>query len=332
MRKLLFWLIKGIQDFFSVDKQQAQGFLVLQLLIVSFLLLPVFYKKFIFSQTSLIQFDVGEVQALYEELFSKRADEVSINWDIGEEPIWKAINPNQATEADFVAIGFPSWLATRAVRYKMAGGEYRVKADLLKLYGMSEELFQQISPLIDLPEVQQKQSPKEAQNSVIARKEPHEAVAEISQEKNEVGMSLVRPLINLNTADSAQLISLRGIGPVLSDRIMKYRELLGGFVSVEQLTEVYGLRPETFEQIKPYVVVDEGAGIKRLKINCQTADELQNHPYLSSRHARAIATYRAQHGAFQDFNSLIKIYSIPDSVLLKLKPYIDFSTDENTEH
>jgi DNA uptake protein ComE-like DNA-binding protein len=90
-----------------------------------------------------------------------------------------------------------------------------------------------------------------------------------------------RKLIDLNSCDSALLVTLPGIGPVLSARIIKYRHLLGGFASVNQLREVYGLPPETFEIIKGKVFADTSA-INVININTAGYKELSEVPYLEN--------------------------------------------------
>ena len=98
-------------------------------------------------------------------------------------------------------------------------------------------------------------------------------------------------LIDINTADTARLRQLRGIGPVFAARIVKYRTLLGGFVDTEQLLEVYGITTDLFTQIEPHVVVSHQE-VKKLPINTATLDELRRHPYLDYYQARAIVDYR----------------------------------------
>lgn len=86
------------------------------------------------------------------------------------------------------------------------------------------------------------------------------------------------PIIEINGADSAELTLLNGIGPVFASRIVKYRQKLGGFISKEQLLEVYGFKPEVMEKIKDNISVDTSLIIP-IKINSATFKEIIRHPY-----------------------------------------------------
>lgn len=129
--------------------------------------------------------------------------------------------------------------------------------------------------------------------------------------------------VNINTADTTELQSIRGIGPAFSRRIVGYRELLGGFTHTEQLMEVFGLDSTRFEQIRDFVVTDS---IVRNKLKLNTADfgELVRHPYIDRQTASTILNLRRQHGQFQDAGDLTKSYLINDNLLDRLLPYVCF--------
>jgi len=130
--------------------------------------------------------------------------------------------------------------------------------------------------------------------------------------------------IELNSATQEELVSLKGIGEKLSERIIKHREKIGGFQNLDQLSEVYGLSPETIANIKPKVVVDI-KNIIQLNINEIDIKTLAAHPYVSYNTAKLIVNYREQHGAYEKPEDLLKIYGIEAEELSKLKPYIKFA-------
>ena len=132
-----------------------------------------------------------------------------------------------------------------------------------------------------------------------------------------------RPVINLNSCDTSQLISLPGIGPVLSVRIIKYRKLLGGFASVDQLKEVYGLSPETFELIKERVMADTTL-ISRININTAAYKELSRLPYFEKYEVTAILKYRELKGRIEGINDLTVNKLIPGEKVPKVRPYLRF--------
>jgi competence protein ComEA len=96
--------------------------------------------------------------------------------------------------------------------------------------------------------------------------------------------------ININTADAGELKKLKGIGEKLSARIVRYREKLGGFYSIEQIKEVYGIKPETYKSIKSHIYCK--GRIKKINVNKATFKELVRHPYLSYKEVKEIFKFR----------------------------------------
>lgn len=133
-----------------------------------------------------------------------------------------------------------------------------------------------------------------------------------------------KPPMDLNSCDSAQLESLPGIGPVLSARIIKYRNLLGGFVSVDQLREVYGLPEETFNLVSSRLYTDTLI-IRKIKINHTRYAELVRFPYFSKDEVAAITKYRQLIGPLKGINDLLSNRIIDSVKAGKIKPYLDFS-------
>jgi DNA uptake protein ComE-like DNA-binding protein len=134
----------------------------------------------------------------------------------------------------------------------------------------------------------------------------------------------VKKLIELNSADSALLETLPGIGPVLSLRIIKYRNLLGGFVAVDQLQEVYGISPETYNAIKARVIVDTAA-IRRVSVNSAEFRDLWRVPYLKRYDIHAIIKYRDFKGKIGNIEELVSNKIVEDSTARKVRPYLRFN-------
>lgn len=130
-------------------------------------------------------------------------------------------------------------------------------------------------------------------------------------------------IIDINNCDSSRLVTLPGIGPVLSARIIKYRNLLGGYASVNQLKEVYGLPGETFDMILPLVTADS-SDVIRIKINKADFKELLRHPYLEKSDVSAIMKYRELEGSIGGINDLIVHKLITEEKALKVLPYLDY--------
>ena len=127
--------------------------------------------------------------------------------------------------------------------------------------------------------------------------------------------------VDINTADSLELCSLYGIGPILSERIVKYREKLGGFVSLDQVNEVYGIKPETYMKIESSLQITDSSVVK-LNINQCSVEELKGHPYFSWNLSNAIVNYRLQHGPYISIEKIKSIHLVNDKIYRKIAPYL----------
>ena len=136
--------------------------------------------------------------------------------------------------------------------------------------------------------------------------------------------------VELNSADSLTLQLLHGIGPAYARRIVRYRERLGGFVSTDQLLEVYGFTPELLTHIRPHITLDTNA-IKPISINSIGLKELSRHPYIEYYQARDIITLRRKGVTFSSADDLRAVPSMADSTLRRILPYLDFGLAEKEE-
>lgn len=129
------------------------------------------------------------------------------------------------------------------------------------------------------------------------------------------------PLVDLNAADSMTLVRLRGIGPVLAARIIKYRESLGGFANVNQLKEIYGMDTLMLESIIPFLTVDVSA-IRRMNLNTASFKELLHHPYLEYEDVKRIVNYRDKHQPIDSLNVLFGVEGLPPELVRRMLPYL----------
>jgi competence protein ComEA len=211
---------------------------------------------------------------------------------------------NTASVEQLRAAGFSENQASLIARYRAKGGKFRRKEDLLRIYGIDSAFYSTVEKQIRITP-------------------PTEDT--LSQSRSEAVMTAPRKLaqkIDINTADTAQLQTVFGVGPKLSRRIIRYRESLGGFHSMDQLREVYRLEPEVIARLEKAFFV--GSGFRLVRININTADrkELATHPYLSDKAADAIVAYRFQHGKYMSLDELGKIAALDSVVLRKVLPYL----------
>ena len=209
-----------------------------------------------------------------------------------------SFDPNTVPDDTLIALGFTEREAKTLIAYRNSGGKFRQPSDLNKVYGIEEGKAKLLIPFVEI-------NVGTSKESQVDLKDPQ------------------KTLINLNSCDSALLVTLPGIGPVLSVRIVKYRNLLGGFVSVNQLKEVYGLPPETFEKIKGRLYVDSSAVIG-IKINTAGYKELSRLPYFENYEITSILKYRELKGRIEKMNDLTDNKLITIEKADKVRPYIDF--------
>ena len=215
-------------------------------------------------------------------------------------------NPNLVSEEQAIQLGMTERQVKNVINYRSKGGVFRKKSDLGKLYAFDSLSYQRLKPYIDLPDSfvkHPKSFTERNHNSTYIRKEL---------------------IVELNSADSAQLVALRGVGAYSAERILKHRNKLGGFVKTEQLKEVWGINDSMYQIILPQVTLNAGI-VQKIDINRATVEQLKNHPYVwKFALARAIVNYREQHGEFKSLTDMKEIILLPDSVLLKLEPYLIF--------
>ncbi|MCC7503284.1 MAG: helix-hairpin-helix domain-containing protein [Flavobacteriales bacterium] len=217
-------------------------------------------------------------------------------------------DPNHLPIDQWVALGLSERQAEALHKYEAGGGRFRSKRDVAKMRVVDPELYAQWAPYIQLPDS-------------AASAYPHTTWPE-REDRTYAERTALRGL-ELNSADSAALVAVPGIGPAFARGILKYREKLGGYHSLDQLTEVYVLKdkPEAVAKLKGRLVLDT-LMVRRLPVNSATTEELAAHPYLGWKVAKALVAYRGQHGAFRNVADIKGCVLVNDSLFRKLAPYL----------
>ena len=183
------------------------------------------------------------------------------------------------------------------INYRAKGGKFYSKEDLKKIYGLDSFTYQRLEPYIILG--------NENNRSIFGTGYGNENML----------------TIELNKATQEEFENLKGIGPVLAQRICKYRNLLGGFSSIRQLNEVFGIIDSIVKVNESILSIDKSL-IEKININRTDFRTLSRHPYISDYEAKAIIHYREMKGFVASFNELVINNLISDSVLTKLTDYL----------
>lgn len=301
----------NINDYFSFTQGEKRGVVlflsIILLLLISFPLLD-FLKQ---DEKP----DFSEFEAAINEFEKKQ----NLEKPVTENPSqtnendltnieFFAFNPNAITDEEWKKLGFKDWQIKTINNYKAKGGSWKTKGDVLRIYGIDTAHYQQLKPYIQLPE-KIDYTPKE-----------YPAYEKKSFPKTEYAKKDYTIKVDINSADTTELKQLKGIGIGYAKRIIKYREELGGFINTQQLSEVWGLQPETLEKCLPQVIIS--INIKKININTATADELKKHPYIKWKIANAIEKYRKANGKYKSLDDLKKIHLLDEETINKIKPYL----------
>jgi DNA uptake protein ComE-like DNA-binding protein len=216
-------------------------------------------------------------------------------------------DPNNASAEELTMLGMNEQQFRTVIKYREKGGRFRKAQDLNRIYGMDSLLVRKLLPFVKIAE-----QPKELQK-----------VTRPDTLKKHFRAKNVLAKTDLNRCDSADLEKLPWIGPVLSARIIKYRELLGGFCSIDQLKEVYGLSDSTFNFISGRVTADSN-DIKQIEINKAKFAELIKHPYFELFDVKALLKYRAIRGNIDSIPELVENKILTPGKAARIRPYIRF--------
>ncbi len=295
MNRLRAW----IRSFFGFSRTETNAFLILLPLMIVLVFSEPLYRYWFVRQPQDFSASAKELDSLIASWKWEAPDSILKS----EAPPLKlfSFNPNHATPEELMQLGFRNSIANRIVNYRAKGGKFQVKNDLRKIYGMDSTLFNRLYSYIELPERILK---KEELKKFVLKEKP-------KKEK-----------FDLNTADTIQLKKIYGIGTKLSQRIVAYRDKLGGFVSTEQLKEVYGLDSMVVKELINKSFLDINYIPKQIDLNRASEQELGAHPYIKYKLAKAITAYRFQHGPFKALEELSGLALMDERKFERIKPYL----------
>ncbi len=213
-------------------------------------------------------------------------------------------DPNTIAKEELLSFGLPEKIVDRMVKFRNAGGKFRNPEDLKKIYGMKEEW---VTELLSWMEIIKSQKIDPEKVNFSKKKVP----------KKE------NPITDINQASFEDWQNLSGIGPYYADKIMGYREKLGGFVSVDQILETNGLPDSVKQSILPALRLSDI--FRKIKINSATTKEMAIHPYITWKEANAIFKYRKNHGSFESRTDLEKVLALKPDLIERMVPYLDFT-------
>ncbi len=311
-----------ISDYLNFTKKERTGVLVLLFLIVFFIIIPFLFPFFIHQNTTDNTSFKKEVSLLIikqtdstNKFSKKNLDEDG--YQNYREPSEKNyypkqtkgelfnFDPNTLDEAGWQRLGIRDKTIATIQNFVKKGGRFYKPADIGKIWGLHQDEVERLIPFVQIQ--------NNNANNYAEKKD---------YEPNSYQKPTYTPsVIDINTADTSVLIALPGIGSKLSQRILSFRDKLGGFYKVEQIGETFGLPDSTFQKIKPRFTISN-TSIHQININAATIEEMKAHPYLRYSIANAIMQYRAQHGNYAAVDDIKKIMLITEEIFNKAAPYL----------
>lgn len=327
-----------LHDYFNFSRKERIGIITLIFLIVIIFSLPRLVSPYTRSKTpvgdtswitqlkKLVRKDSLEIKnkelPSHKYTFSESKEEASNNDDEYDFSIQKSMNnytgkekselfyfdPNTLSPSGWQKLGIRNKTIRTIQNYLGKGGQFYKPEDLEKVYGLHRDEYERLVPYIRIEQTQTKKSKDYIFKPVEFTKSRSEKISRYA-------------VIDINTADTTEFISLPGIGNKLAARIVNFRDKLGGFYSIDQVKETFGLPDSTFQKIKQYLKL-ENSSFRKININSATIEELKAHPYIKYTVANPIVAYRNEHGAFSKLEDIKKVMAVTDDVYRKIVFYL----------
>lgn len=235
-------------------------------------------------------------------------------------------DPNTADSTQLLRLGLQPWQVRNIYKYRAKGGVYRKKEDFARLYGLTVKDYRRLEPYIQISS-----DYLPAATLFKGRKEEKDGNSRSDgnygkSRSNENNDNLRYPVkirenehIVLNTADTAQLQRVPGIGKYYAKEIVHYGQWLGGYVNVDQLDEIDHFPKEA----KKFFIIQH-SNPHKLNVNKLTLQQLRRHPYINYYQAKAITDYRRLHGKIEDIRQLRFSSDFAEKDFQRLTPYLEY--------
>jgi len=298
---------KPFQSIFVFTKKEQRGLIVLLLLC-----LCIVFGRHIWIRHQ-VEVNWLPYQDSTMQSFLAGMDERVTNTELPEYHGAK-VDLNKATEQDLLNLGFSASSAERFLRYRSAGGTFFTPKEVKRVYGIDNALWNHIAPHIYFPKPSQKPAQRAAEEYVDHK---------YQQTNNHLAVD--EPVkVALNRADTFELMQLPGIGRVFAERILSYRDLLGGYHSTLQLLEVYGMTEARFRQCSTFISV-ETHNLRKLPLNTADFTTLLRHPYLSRKQVQTLMAFRQYTDSSITYQGLMENHVLDSANVKRLLPYFSFA-------
>jgi len=299
-------VFKKLSIFFEHNRAERNGTIAL-LIIVFIALIATAIITEVYEPE---QEDLTELAAYIEE--NKSHSQLDFQDTVKLKPF--QFNPNTLSDSGYGELGFSQKEIQTLRNYQKAGGSFKIKSDFQKLFFVDSSEYRKLEPFILLPD----------SLSFSKKTEKKWGSKKMAWSDTSTYIPFKRDsLIELNTADTNALKSLKGIGSFYANEIVKYRTELGGYHNIGQLLELWKMDPGKIDVFADRVYIDMEF-LETIKINQLTSQELSKHPYISLHLASKLIYSRESEGKFKGLKDLQKRKLVNEELSSKLAPYLDF--------
>lgn len=287
------------------NKAEKKGQLALLFLFLVTLLVMYFrpqIHEYLYPSSKNVEYSIEYIQDTLEVETEKSSIKI-------EELKPDNFNPNTVSKQALLQMGLSDKISSGIIKAREAGFVFYDKSDFLSLYVVDTSLFNALEKYINIPK------------KASSKSQSKESKANLKNQKVKVFKEKEIEIFEVNEADTTVWKSIPGIGSVYANRIVKFKDRLGGFYSLNQLYEVYGLDSNLIKDNMSYFLLDT-AKINGLPINRLMTKELAKHPYINYKLANSIVNYRKQHGNYKSVKDLNNLVLMDSLTLKKIKPYI----------
>ena len=313
---------KPAQSYLYFTRKERRGSLLLLIIVLLFCLFPFLYpllpnKKITANasiDSALVNLKIKQADASQKKYIQRQEEKPYRQYDYPSSTSYASkrestlfiFDPNTISAEGWKKLGLRDKTIATIVNYRSKGGKFKQPEDIKKIWGLFPDEAERLLPYIQIAETF---------NSATSSQKYNAGNEQRFQDTKKTVNS-----VDINDSDTSAWIALPGIGSKLSQRIINFRDKLGGFYSIDQVGETYGLPDSTFQKIKPFIQIS--GEVKKININTATLDELKMHPYIKYHLANALVQYRTQHGDYKSIEEVKKIMIVTEDIFKKMAPYL----------
>jgi competence protein ComEA len=285
----------GWKDYFTFTKKERKAVFILLTLIIIVAFLP---KLFPANKMKIVEFDLND--SSIERSYVSEEKEYPNRNDAEEETLSPVtFDPNTVDEVTMQRMNFRPKLISTIINFRNKGGKFFKPEDLRKLYTLKKEEADVLLPYVRMNSIQTEN--KFSPNNFSSEK-----------------IKLIDHVIDINTATIDEVKRLPGVSFSLANKIIRYREVIGGFKNADQLKKTYGMNDSIFTAIKPWIIPLAEKSL--ININTASLKEMLTRNTVPEHVAKAIIIYREQHKGFKSVSELMNIPFISKELFDKISP------------